>query len=100
MYVPDPTLLLGQSEYQGLSASKYSAGKPYLFSYILGVDNALVAKQANSIICTTLGIGCFNAYSLSLIRNIINRGFGAKEMASPIRQIAFCLNKFLSWDHF
>ena len=95
VWVPDPTLLLDQSEYEVVVEPVGYNYKPYLFSYQLESHYSppsAIAKQTNETLCSALRLVPYHSYSTSLVYNIFrNRYIGPRQWLSRLRQSSFVI---------
>ncbi len=92
LWVPDPTLLLNKTEYEMIEKKNTIQDKNYIFSYILGFDNAELALLIKKSIGKYFNINCHESYRKSLLHNLIYNGYiGPGEWIANLRQSSFVI---------
>lgn len=87
VWVPDPTLLLVHNEYTAIENHADWRQEPYLFSYILGVDNTQHAARVNAYVCEALGVGCYEVFGPTWMNRLFTYiGPSPREWLSRLRQ--------------
>jgi hypothetical protein len=94
VWVPDPTLLLDQAEYEHVEEPVRYNDEPYLFSYQLEshYSPSAVAKHTNETICSALRLVPYHSHSTSFVYNIFrNRYISPRQWLSRLRQSSFVI---------